>query len=101
QYFEHGFDLQPAGSITLDPGQPVSARRLAELIDKVAELEVRCLFSEPQFRPDIINALLVDPDIRVGQLDSLGSKFAAGPDQYFDTMQDLANSFADCLSPIK
>ena len=101
QYFEREFDLQPAGSITLDPGQPAGAGRLAELIDRVAELEVRCLFSEPQFKPDIVNALLVDPAIRVGELDSLGSKFTPGPDHYFDMMRDMATSFADCLTPPK
>ncbi len=99
QYFERGFDLRPAGSITLDPGQPASAGRMATLTNTVAELEIRCLFSEPQFKPDIVNALRDSTDTRVGELDSLGSKFPAGPDQYFDMMQDMANSFADCLSP--
>jgi len=99
QYFEQGFDLRPTGSITLDPGQPASAARIATLTNKVAELEIRCLFSEPQFKPDIVNALRDSTDTRVSELDSLGSKFPAGPDQYFDMMQDMANSFADCLTP--
>ncbi len=98
QYFERAYGLRPVGAITINPGQPASAGRLAELRDKITRLETGCLFSEPQFKPDIVDALRRGLDTRIGILDSLGSKFAAGPDQYFETMRDLGRSYAQCLA---
>lgn len=99
QYFEDAFGLQPVGAITLHPEQPASAGRLAELRAKVAELDAGCLFSEPQFKADIVEALLDGLDAQIAVLDPLGSDFAPGPAQYFNMMRDLGDSFSRCLTP--
>ncbi len=99
QYLESSYDLRPVGSITLHPEQPPGAGRLAELRDKMVELGADCLFSEPQFKSDIVAALVAGLDARIAVLDPLGSEFPAGSDQYFETMRAMAQSITRCLSP--
>ena len=47
QYFENRFGISAAGSIRLSDATDPSPARIAEIRDKVAELDITCAFAEP------------------------------------------------------
>ncbi|WP_404379268.1 zinc ABC transporter substrate-binding protein [Caenispirillum salinarum] len=97
-YMEHRFGLSPVGSITVEPGRPIGARRLAELRDTVQDRNAACVFAEPQFEPRLIATVTENTDARTGVLDPLGSDHAPGPDLYAALMRDMTDALVDCLS---
>jgi len=98
-YFENRFDLNAAGSITINPETPPGAGRVAEMHAKVTALGATCVFSEPQFEPKLIAVVTADSQARPGVLDPLGASLANGPDLYFTMMRALATAVRACLSP--
>ncbi len=98
QYMEQEHDLSIAGSISVDPEQRPGARRLAELRDRVQELEAVCIFSEPQFPSDLVETIADGTDAKTGVLDPLGATLTPGPDLYFELMEGMAASLNACLA---
>lgn len=98
QYFEHRFELNAVGSVSLNPEAPPSAERVREIQGKLKRLNVACIFSEPQFPEKLVKVAAEGSAARFGQLDPLGVAKAAGPDQYFATIRSLADSLAGCLA---
>ena len=98
QYFENHFGLNAAGSITISPEVQPGAARVAELRNKVRELDAVCVFSEPQFEPRLVATVTEGTDARTGVLDPLGANLADGPDLYFEMMRANAKALADCLT---
>ena len=96
-YFEHAFGLNGKGTIAVDPARPPSAKRLAELRGALAEHDVRCVFTEAQFEPDLVSTVIEGTGIRTGTLDPLGVDVEPGPDAWFEIMRSLSDSVADCL----
>ena len=97
QYLERRYGLTPAGSVTLSPDVPPSARRLTELRRKIASLKAACVFAEPQFTPKIVETIVEGTTARRGTLDPLGAAIAAGPEQYFTLLRGLASDLKSCL----
>jgi len=98
QYFERRYGIAPAGSVTISPDVPASARRISALRKKVAELKAACIFAEPQFAPRLIDPIIEGTKVRRGVLDPLGVAIPAGPEQYFALMRALAGDLRSCLS---
>ena len=96
-YFENAFDLHGIGALAVDPSRPVGAKRLAELREALEHRGVACVFSEPQFEPDLVNTLVEGTDVRIGVLDPIGSEVQSGPDAWFEIMENLGTSFSQCL----
>nr|CRH05728.1 High-affinity zinc uptake system protein znuA [Candidatus Magnetococcus massalia] len=96
-YFEHRFGLSAVGSITLDPERKPSAKRLMNIRAKIIESRVRCIFTEPQFEPSVVQAVIRGRHIRQGELDPLGSGLDAGPDSYFELLRSLGSNVKACL----
>ncbi|MCY3873195.1 MAG: zinc ABC transporter substrate-binding protein [Rhodobacteraceae bacterium] len=97
QYFERAFDLEPTGSVAVDPSRAPSAKRLAELRSALSEDEVRCVFVEPQFKPDLVETIVEGTGVRTATLDPLGVDVEPGPDAWFTIMDDMADAFSECL----
>ncbi|GAA0591009.1 zinc ABC transporter substrate-binding protein [Caenispirillum bisanense] len=97
-YFEHRFGLTPAGSITVEPGRPVGAKRVSELRAKVGELNATCVFAEPQFEPRLVTTITEGTSARAGVLDPLGTDIPPGPAMYPQLLRALATSLTDCLA---
>ncbi|HEY0032211.1 MAG TPA: zinc ABC transporter substrate-binding protein, partial [Devosia sp.] len=97
QYFESRFGLTLAGSITVSPETAPGAARIDELKSKIAELGATCVFSEPNFQPTIINAIIEGSAAEAGVLDPEGGALAEGPDLYANLLRGLATSLVDCL----
>ena len=98
QYFENRFGLHAAGSVTISPDHAPGAERIAAIRHKISDLGATCVFSEPQFESRLIATVTEASATRVGILDPLGAGLAAGPDLYFGLIENMARSFADCLS---
>jgi len=97
QYFESRFDVNAVGSITVSPETQPGAARLRELRETIASTGARCVFSEPQFEPRLLETVVEGTDVAPGVLDPLGAELAAGPDLYFELMRGMADSLVDCL----
>lgn len=98
QYFEERFDIHAAGAISLGDASAPSPARIAEIQKAVTDLNVACVFSEPQFNPGLISTVLQGVDARTGVLDPNGSDLTPGPDLYPELIRTLAANLADCLS---
>lgn len=96
-YFEHHYDLNAVGSVSISPDRQPGVQHIRELRSKISRLEARCVFSEPQFRPKLVETLLDGTQANSGLLDPLGSNLEAGPEAYFELMQQLADNLLQCL----
>lgn len=99
QYFEAHYGLKAVGSITLSPERQPSAQRLTEIRKRLADSGAVCVFSEPQFRPALVDVVIEGSKARRGDLDPIGAALPAGPDAYFEVMRGLATSLRGCLMP--
>ena len=98
QYFERHYGLNAAGSITVDPARSPGARRIQELRNRLDQDDVACLFTEPQFRPALAQTLVEGHGTRLGELDPMGSELQAGPEAWFQLMQNMADDITNCLA---
>jgi len=98
QYFEKRYQLDPLGAMTLHPEHPSTAGRVSDIRHQAQEKQVVCLFSEPQFEPKIIGAIVEGTSLRTGVLDPLGMDVKEADKAYFSMMQGLSDSLLRCLS---
>ena len=96
QYFEKRFDVNVLGAFTVNTDVLPGAEQLSEIREIIEHDKVSCIFSEPQFNPDIINAVAKDMDIKTGVLDPLGATLNPGKDLYFDLIRNMSKSFKGC-----
>ena len=101
QYFEHRYGVKAVGAITINPTVRPSAQRLAEIRERLEQLDAACVFAEPQFEPTLVETVIEGTSAQTGVLDPLGAALDAGPDQYFQLMNGLADSLVDCLGTAK
>ena len=59
RYFEQRYNLNTVGAITLGPEQRPGAKRVAEIQARIRSAGVRCVFSEPQFQPALVELSLI------------------------------------------
>ena len=98
QYFERRYGLAAIGSITVTPEHLPGARRIQSSHGKVARLGARCVFSEPQFEPRLVQTVIEGTQARTAVLDPEGAALRAGPELYFTLMDGLADALATCLA---
>ena len=96
QYFENRFGVNILGAFTVNTDVLPGAEQLAEIREIIEHDKVTCVFSEPQFNPDIINAVAKDMNISTGVLDPLGATLDPGKDLYFDLIKNMSKSFKGC-----
>lgn len=97
QYFEHHFDIPAVGSVTLGEADQPSAARVSEIRARIRDLNVTCVFAEPQFEPRLIATIIEGTGTRTATLDPLGAALEPGPDLYPLLLTGLADGLADCL----
>lgn len=98
QYFERRYGLNAVGSVVLDPEQRPGAKRVAEIQARIREQGVRCVFSEPQFQPALVQTVIAGSQAQPGILDPLGAGIPPGPEAYFQLLDGLVDALRDCLS---
>jgi len=96
QYFEKRFNVNVLGAFTVNTDVMPGAEQLAEIREIIEHNKVACVFSEPQFNPDIINTVAKDMKIKTGVLDPLGATLDPGKDLYFKLIRNMSASFKGC-----
>ena len=96
QYFEKRFDVNVLGAFTVNTDVLPGAEQLAKIREIIEHEKVTCVFSEPQFNPDIIKAVAKDTNIKTGVIDPLGATLNPGKDLYFDLIRNMYASFKSC-----
>ena len=97
QYFERRFGLQATGAISVSDASDPSPARVREIRDTVADLGVRCVFTEPQFNPDMVVSVFEKTRVAtIGVIDPLGADIAIGPDHYPKLLEVLVSSITQC-----
>jgi len=96
QYFEERFNVKILGAFTVNTDVMPGAEQLAEIREIIEHDKVSCVFSEPQFNPDIIKAVAKDLNIKTGVIDPLGATLNPGKDLYFDLIRNMSASFKGC-----
>ena len=98
QYLERRYGLAGAGSVTINPDVPASARRLSDLRARLGKAGIVCVFAEPQFSPRAIDTIIDGTTVRRATLDPLGAGLPAGAGHYFSMMEALARDLTGCLA---
>jgi zinc transport system substrate-binding protein len=98
QYFEHRFDVETAGAISLGDAAKPSAQRVEEIKHLIEEKGVLCVFSEPQFEPKLVQTVIEGTPAKSAVLDPLGADIPLGKNFYGKLLTGLATSMAGCLS---
>ena len=96
QYFEERFGINILGAFTVNTDVMPGAEQLAEIREVIEHDKVSCIFSEPQFNPDIIKAVAKDTNVATGVIDPLGATLNPGKDLYFDLIGNMSKSFKGC-----
>jgi zinc transport system substrate-binding protein len=99
QYLERRYGLAAAGSVTVSPDRPPSAKRLAALRKTIRERGAVCVFAEPQFKAPIVASLAEGTGARTGVLDPVGAPpIEPGPGAYRALLDKLGRDLATCLA---
>ncbi len=96
QYFEKRFGVNILGAFTVNTDVLPGAEQLSEIREVIEHEKVSCVFSEPQFNPDIIKAVAKDTNIKTGVIDPLGATLNPGKTLYFDLIKNMSSSFKGC-----
>ena len=96
QYFEKRFNVNILGAFTVNTDVMPGAEQLSEIREIIEHDKVVCVFSEPQFNPDIIKAVAKDMNIKTGVVDPLGATLNPSKDLYFDLIKIMSKSFKGC-----
>jgi len=96
-YFEQHYHLNHMGAFTLNPQRQPGAKQLSEIKQNLLSQQAVCVFSEPQFRPAIIESVIRNTEAKSGSLDPMATDIDVSPTAYFDFLQKLANNFETCL----
>ncbi len=97
-YFEDRFGLLSAGAASVSPDRSPGARRIRQLRDRITDLGVVCVMTEPQFNAKFVGVIVEGSPARLGVVDPLGALLDSGPGMYFTLLRDMAASFAECLA---
>ncbi|MDA9588782.1 zinc ABC transporter substrate-binding protein [Candidatus Pelagibacter sp.] len=96
QYFEERFNVNILGAFTVNTDVMPGAEQLLKIREIIEHDKVSCVFSEPQFNPDIIKAVAQDMNIKTGVVDPLGATLNPGKDLYFNLIRNMSASFKGC-----
>ncbi|MEO5377038.1 MAG: zinc ABC transporter substrate-binding protein [Magnetococcus sp. DMHC-6] len=100
QYFSVRFGLNYQGSVTTNPDRTPGAARLTAIQSVIRSSHTRCILSEAQFQPTLVQSLAKDTHLTTATIDPLGATLDPGPELYFKLMENLATTIATCLNRV-
>lgn len=99
QYLEARYGLRNLGFVVPHPEHPMTgARHVRTLRTLIRRDGIRCIFTEPEYEPKLINPVVEGLPVRVMTLDHLGASLPQGPDLYGRMMERLVHDLASCLA---
>ncbi len=97
-YFEQHYGMNNIGHFTVSPDRKPGAKTLINIRKSLASSQAKCVFSEPQFQPAVIESVVRGSDASIGVLDPLGTEIPVGDGSYFVFLRSLSDSYYGCLS---
>jgi len=97
QYFEKSMKLIRPIIITPYHGARLSIIRTLMAKEAMSDLSVSCLLYGQEAKPNQISVLSEGLSLKTFEIDILGVKYPAGPDQYFNLMKRISSQLASCL----
>ena len=98
-YFERRFGMRAQAAITTEPDVMPTAAKIKKLRRDLESHPMDCIFGEPFLGQKAVRLIAEGSDIRIGQLDPLGSQLPAGASLYADLLKSYAAAFKVCLAP--
>jgi zinc transport system substrate-binding protein len=98
-YFERRFGMRAHAAITTEPDVMPTAAKIKKLRHNLESHPMDCIFGEPFLGQKAVRLIAEGSDIRIGQLDPLGSQLPAGASLYADLLKSYAAAFKACLAP--
>ena len=98
-YFERRFGMRAHAAITTEPDVMPTAAKIKKLRHDRESHPIDCIFGEPFLGQKAVRLIAEGSDIRIGQLDPLGSQLPAGASLYADLLKSYAAAFKACLAP--
>ena len=98
-YFERRFGMRAHAAITTEPDMMPTAAKIKKLRRDLESHPMDCIFGEPFLGQKAVRLIAEGSDIRIGQLDPLGSQLPAGASLYADLLKSYAAAFKACLAP--
>jgi zinc transport system substrate-binding protein len=95
-HFVGRYGLHQVGYVTYTPERRAGAKHLKELQD-VLKKEGRCLFVEPYYQTDSMNAMVQSLGLKLGMLDPIGGQQVSS---YKELLENLGSSFLTCLADV-
>ncbi len=97
QYFEQRFQLLASGAISISDASKPSPARITEIRQTVKDLGVTCVFTEPQFNPELVNTVFEKSTVTtIGTMDPIGANLTTGKAQYYSLLEAMINSLKQC-----
>lgn len=96
QYFEEAFNVHAAGAISIGDASSPSPARIEKLQTLVNDENIQCVFSEPQFNPQMVNNVFGDTSAYIGVIDPLGVGLTLDADLYDALLAQLADEITRC-----
>ncbi|MEX0603233.1 MAG: zinc ABC transporter substrate-binding protein [Marinobacter sp.] len=97
QYFERRFGLVAQGAISIGDASDPSPARIKKLRDVTESLDIRCVFTEPQYNPGLVKSVFAPTQIRATPvMDPLGARLQPGTSLYSEVLRGLVRSVEEC-----
>ncbi|MFN2410578.1 MAG: zinc ABC transporter substrate-binding protein [Halomonas sp.] len=96
QYFEEAFNVHAAGAISIGDASSPSPARIEKLQTLVNDEGIQCVFSEPQFNPQMVKNVFGDTSAYIGVMDPLGVGLTLDADLYDALLGQLADEITRC-----
>jgi zinc transport system substrate-binding protein len=97
QYFEKSFNVNATGAVQLGDATDPSPAELITLRNKVKELRIKCVFTNPQINPRLLGSVFSDLNIEIGTLDPIGIDLKLGHNHYHNLLLEMGKNIATCL----
>ncbi|MCX8655674.1 zinc ABC transporter substrate-binding protein ZnuA [Gilliamella sp. B2840] len=96
-YFESQFGLKNLGSFTINPAVQPGVQTVYSIKRELKEHQAVCVFREPQFSPAVIEKIVNGTDVRIGELNPLGTDITLSKNAYSQFLLRLTQQLLDCL----
>ena len=96
-YFESQFGLKNLGSFTINPAVQPGVQTVYAIKRELKEHQAVCVFREPQFSPAVIEKIVNGTDVRIGELNPLGTDITLSKNAYSQFLLRLTQQLLDCL----
>ena len=95
-YFESHYGLKHLANISLSPERKPGAKKIVSIRKLMKEHKVACIFSEVQFNPAIVNALVEGTQVKAIELDPLGTNIELNAEAYPVFLKQMSHQFSQC-----